>query len=349
MLVTDGGNGQGRSALAAVRALAGSDYLAAVTTSGPGSIAAASRYCRRQVPVPNADQPGYAEAVRAELDDRPYLTVLPASDRALVALGRDTALLDKGSLVDAARAVGIESPAGTVFPSIGELREAAAHLPYPAVVKPTISRFTAMRIDEPLDIERLAGAEGPLLVQPFVRSPLRSISGVMWRGRLVAAVHQRYLRTWPAACGGACAAETVDPDRELEERVGPLLVDHEGLFHVQFAGDLLLDVNPRVYGSHPLADRAGANLVRLWCDLLRGIAPPARILRGRSGVFYRSLEGDLRHRIWAVRSRRTGLREAIASLRPRAGAAHGPESVTDPGPLLARARFAAGRFLSRST
>jgi hypothetical protein len=117
---------------------------------------------------------------------------------------------------------------------------------------------------------------------------------------------------------------------------------------VQLVGDLLLDVNPRVYGSHPLAHRAGVNLVGLACDLLRGEPPPSTVLRGRTGVFYRSLEGDLRHRVHALRAGQIDLGEAIGSLLPRRGAAHGPESVSDPGPLFARARFAAGKLLGRT-
>jgi hypothetical protein len=348
VLVTDGGTGQGRSALAAVRALAAAGYRAAVTTSADHSLAAASRHCRRRVPVPPADEPGYADAVRGELATHPYLTVLAASDRSLIALGISTTeLLDKSTLTSAARSAGIATPDGSIYGTLDELRDAGGALPYPVVVKPTISRFTALRVDDAGGLDRVP-AEGPFLVQPFVDEPLRSIAGVIWHGRLVASVHQRYLRTWPATSGGACAAETTEPDLELEARLPRLLAGHEGLFHVQLAGDLLLDVNPRVYGSHPLAHRAGVNLVGLACDLLRGDPPPPSVLRGRPGVFYRSLEGDLRHRAYALRAGQIDLGEAIGSLLPRRGAAHGPESVSDPGPLIARARFAAGKLLGRT-
>jgi predicted ATP-grasp superfamily ATP-dependent carboligase len=205
-----------------------------------------------------------------------------------------------------------------------------------------------MRLDGPGELERVEDLEGPFLVQPYVDAPLRSIAGVIWEERLIAAVHQRYLRTWPAASGGACAAETIDPDVDLEERVRVLLADHQGIFHIQFAGELLLDVNPRIYGSHPLAQRAGVNLVGIACDLLRGVRPPHGILRARPGVFYRSLEGDVRHRVQAVRRGDIGVREAITSLLPRRGAAHGPESVSDPGPLVARGWYAAARIMGRT-
>lgn len=350
VLVTDGGTGQGRSALAAVRALAAAGYRAAVTISGPHSLAAASRHCLRRVQVPDVEHGSYGDAVRAELASGGYLTVLPASDRALLAIGTPVArLIDKASLHGAAAAVGLATPDGRVYATTDELVAAGSRLPFPAVVKPTVSRFTPIAIERPRDLGRLTDVAGPFLVQPFVESPLRSLSGVMWRGRLVAAVHQRYLRTWPPRCGGACAAETTGPDVALEEKVVALLQGHEGVFQVQLAGDLLLDVNPRVYGSMPLAVAAQANLVGLACDLIEGAPAPRTILRGRPGVLYRSLEGDIRHRLWAVGRRDIGVPEAFRSMRPRRGTAHGPESLRDPGPMVARARYSAGRILRRTT
>jgi predicted ATP-grasp superfamily ATP-dependent carboligase len=349
VLVTDGGTGQGRSALAAVRGLAAAGYRAAVTTSGDHSLAGASRFCDRRVSVPSVDDPRYPDAVRAELAARRYLTVLAASDRALLALELvDDTLVDKASMAKAAAAAGLPTPEGKTYATLTELRDDASALPYPAVIKPSISRFTAKRVDRPSDVERLDGVDGPFLVQPFIDAPLRSIGGVMWEGRLVAAVHQRYLRTWPASCGGASAAETVGPDLDLEERTRELLGEHAGIFHLQFAGDLLLDVNPRVYGSHPLAQRAGVNLVGLTCDLLRGSPPPRAVLRAAPGVFYRSLEGDVRNRVHELRRGRIGVVEAVSSLIPRRGVAHGPESLADPGPMIARGRFAARRLIQRT-
>jgi predicted ATP-grasp superfamily ATP-dependent carboligase len=267
----------------------------------------------------------------------------------LLALGlADDTLIDKGSMAKAAAAVGLATPEGRTYGTLAELRDDVAALPYPAVIKPSISRFTAKRVDRPADVERIGEVEGPFLVQPFIDAPLRSIGGVMWEGRMVAAVHQRYLRTWPARCGGASAAETTGPDQELEERTLELLGEHAGIFHVQLAGDLLLDVNPRVYGSLPLAQRAGVNLVGLTCDLLRGSAPPPAVLRGAPGIFYRSLEGDLRNRLHELRRGRIGVVEAVSSLLPRRNAAHGPESLKDPGPMIARARFAASRVIRRT-
>lgn len=339
VLVTDGSEYQTRSTLAAVRALAAGGYHPAVTVSGPHSIAAASRFCERRVETPPASASGYREAVQAEMDTGRYLTVLPASDASLLALGFPVEhLIDKAAAGQRAAAVGLPVPPTEVFPSWEAMVGEADRLPYPAVVKPAISRFGAFRIEGPVDLRAAPSHDGPLLVQPFVTEPLRAMAGVLWRGELVAAVHQRYLRTWPPDCGTASAAETVRPDPELEGRLVALLAGYEGIFQAQLAGRFLLDLNLRVYGSLPLAVAAGANLPGVYCDLLRGdrITP----FRARPGVFYRWIEGDLRHLASQVRSKRMSLRRALSELRPRRDAAHSTETLHDPGPMVRRLLYA---------
>lgn len=173
----------------------------------------------------------------------------------------------------------------------------------------------------------------------------------MWRDRLVAVVHQLYLRTWPRRCGGACAAITVDDDHGREKAIAKLLRGFEGIFHAQFSGDYLLDLNPRPYGSLALATRAGLNLPGLFCDLLRGADAPASPLRASAGYMYRWIEGELRHVAGALAAREMTAREAALALRPRRGVSHGPDSITDPGPTLARLGYAlrSGKWRLRSS
>src|SRR5207249_1841717 len=84
---------------------------------------------------------------------------------------------------------------------------------------------------------------------------------------------------------------------------------------------------------------AGANLPGIYCDLLRG-ARVEGVVRARPGAFYRWLEADLRYVAAGLRSRRLSPADAIRLLRPRRHAAHGgPESITDPGPMVARLRY----------
>jgi predicted ATP-grasp superfamily ATP-dependent carboligase len=348
VLVTDGAAGQARSTLATVRALGREGYAPVVTISGPRSLAAASRYCAETIRTPTASELGFAPSVRAELDRVPYLCVLACSDAALLALDADIAdLLNKDRLSDAAHQVGIPVPSAARFSSFSDLLERSAELDYPVVVKSSVMGPSVVVAHGAADIERSRSEHtGPVLAQELLGPPLTAIAGLVWDGRLVASVHQLYLRTWPPHAGGACAAVSTDPDTDLEGRVTKLLHGYSGIFHAQFAAGRLIDLNPRPYGSLPLAVKAGVNLPSLYCELVRGQTPP-RLLRGRPGIHYRSLEGELRWGIHALIRKRLSLSAVAQALRPRRSVAHAVESFADPLPMLTRLRHAASRIPMR--
>jgi hypothetical protein len=346
VLVADGsrrpGN-QGRAAVAAVRALAFAGYRAAVTVSSGFSLAARSRYCSRRVPVPPVTDEGYVEAIRNELASRPYLACLPASDAVQLALEAPGAeLLDKDLLAKRAETAGIPTPTSRSFASTAELRAAADDLHYPVVVKPAVHVYNPFRANSPEGLTRKVIHEGPVVVQPFIEEPIRSVSGVIWKGRLLGTVHSVWLRIWPPDCGSASAAKTVPPDHELEERLPQLLDGYDGIFNAQLIGDYLLDVHPRVYGTHSLALAAGVNQIGINCDLIRGLEPAP--VGAKIGAFYRWLEGDLRFVARGIRSGKLSPKKALQLLSPKRGAAHGVESLDDPGPLIARLKYSARRI-----
>lgn len=334
------GPDQSRAALAAVRALAHAGYRPAVTVTGRASLAAASRFCRRRVPVPSVDTdaPGYAAAVRAVLAGGEYLTVLPGNDAASIALERPEArFMDKLHMARIAAEVGLSVPPSHVFDSYAELLAAAQELPYPIIVKPDVKRFLAQRADKPEHLARVPDGPGRLIVQPFLGDEMHGVLGLAWQGGLVAVVQFRYLRIWPLPAGTVAAAVTIDPDRDLEGRFARLLAGHDGLFHADLAGPYLLDLNPRIHATLPLAAAAGADLVAAYCELLEGGSP--RAVRGRPGVRFRWLEGDLRSLIRGVRQGRLPVGEALRAARPRRGTVYSLESLGDPGPSLERFRF----------
>lgn len=344
VLVTDDVTGQNRAALATVRALARGGYRPAVTVSGRRSIAAASRFCDRVVRVPPAGRDGYADALCREAAHGGFLSVLPASDVALTALGDPSAeLVDKARLALRARAVGVPVLPDRVFASATDLRAAADDLDYPVVVKSVVKSgagtLQALRADSAADLDGVEGSGGGLMVQPFEGAPMRAVSGVVWDGELLAVCHQRYIRIWPPTAGVACAAETVTGDPEVEESVLRVLAGHRGVFQAQFLGGFLLDVNPRVYGSLPLAVAAGANLPVIACEAAAGRRQG--LVRARAGVHFRWLEGDVRRLLRDARTRDLTPALAARELLPRPGTAHSTESLFDPGPLLARVAFAA--------
>ena len=342
VLVTADGP-QLRDPLLAVRALAAAGFQPAVAVSCGGSLAAASRFCLRRINVPHPTTEAWLPAIRAELSRKDYLTVLPASEVALLALGvSNPHLVDKAELARRGEKVGIPAPPSLHFEGIADLMGAARDLPYPVVVKPAVHRYYASRVDSPEDLAASVLEEGPIIVQPFLDDGLHAVSGVVWEGNLVAAVHEAWFRIWRFHAGVATAAETTEADLALEERLLALLEGYEGYFHAQFAGPYLLDLNLRVHTSHPLAVAAGVNLVGAYCDLLRGeeVSP----VRARPGVFFRWLEGDVRHLLKAVHLGQMSAGQALRELRPRRGTAHSTESLTDPGPTFNRLWYAAKRI-----
>jgi predicted ATP-grasp superfamily ATP-dependent carboligase len=285
---------------------------------------------------------GYREAIREELAGAGYLTVLPASEGAFLALGPEVPhLTNKASLEAAAWSVGVSVPRSETFADADSLLEHADGLDFPVVVKPAVRTFNAFRADGPSDLRWVPRDATEIVVQPFLNGELGAVSGVMWRGRVVAGVHERWLRIWPAHCGLASAAVTVEPDREVERKLEVLLQGYEGIFCTQWLDGHLLDLNLRVYSTHPLAVKAGVNLLSLYCDLLDGREVPS--VRARAGFFYRWLEGDVRNIVRQMRRREMEVATALRALAPKRNAAHSIESLRDPGPVVARLRYALGR------
>lgn len=349
VLVTDGGDGQSRSAVAAVRALRTAGYRPVVTTSGPNNLAAASRDAAATVAVPPVDDADYPVAVADAAALADAVAVLPGSDASIVALGLPAqVLVDKTALGRLAASAGFTPPDERRFESFDELR-ASPDLPFPIVVKAERkvrgAAFEAQRADRVADLDRLRVPVGvPLVAQRLVPGGLRAVCGVMWRGEFAAVVHQRCERLWPPGCGVASAAVVVSRDETTESKLLALLAHHDGIFQAQLIGDHLLDLNPRVYGSLPLAVAAGVNLPAIWCGLLEhGDAARHRTLSASVGARYRWLEGDVRSVASSFRAGEIGLVAALGALAPRRHTAHSIESLRDPGPMLGRARAVLGR------
>jgi ATP-grasp in the biosynthetic pathway with Ter operon len=339
VLVVESGRGQNRSALAAVRALAQAGYRAALTVSSPNALAAASRYCQRVVITVPVDDPGFAAAIEAELDSFPYLGVMPTSDAAITALSDPGApFVDKRLLAKRATDVGLPVPRDRVFETSDELLNSARDLDYPVVVKTSLkfrSNFLPARlINSPAELDTVRETPGPLMVQEYIPGEMHSLNGVMWKGRLVVAVHQRHLAIWPPVCGDACLAVTTEATETLKQQVVRLLDGYNGVFQIEMLGEYLLDVNPRVYGSVDLAVDAGVNLVGVYWDLVRGV--PVEPAAPRIGVTYCWWEGEARRMLLRLRG---GEATALHSLPAVAGRFVTRELWGDPMPMVARVRY----------
>jgi hypothetical protein len=355
--------------LAAVRALRAAGHEPWVVRTRPERYAPSSRAAAGVVdaPDPALDPGGFVRELAAAAERLGAEVVLPGSEDALVALAGRQADFPAGATVGACSArttelavdkcaiAGLAALAGLATPTpqastVESLRAASAELQYPIVVKPARTKTAdvdgrmkharvkrvsaAAELDSALD----ALPDGNVLVEPWLPGRLRAVAGVAWRGELVCASHQVAHRIWPLDLGGSAYAVTVPADAALERGVGRLLalLGWSGVFQAQFLDDgeraVLIDFNPRIYGSLALAVAAGVNLPAVWVELLRGGRPTASAFR--VGVHYRAEGNDAR--VFLAHARRNRWGSAAQVLVPRRRTVHALVSVRDPAPLLAR-------------
>jgi predicted ATP-grasp superfamily ATP-dependent carboligase len=145
-------------------------------------------------------------------------------------------------------------------------------------------------------------------------------------GRLLAAFCHRRLREYPVSGGPSTLAVSVRDPRLVELGTALLrALDWVGVAMVEFKQDgrgeyRLMEVNPRLWGSLPLAIAAGVNVPYAWYRLAAGL-PVEPALTWREGVRMRFLFQDLLAARDLVRSGRAGpgflLRYSLELLDPR--------------------------------
>jgi predicted ATP-grasp superfamily ATP-dependent carboligase len=322
------------------------------------------------VPDPAEDRDGYLAALARAADRLEIAAVLPGTESGLLALSGATDAFpprvtlgtadantvrratDKLELERLAADAGLDTP-----PSRHTTRaevESGLAVALPVIVKarhtctPTegggSATYFARRAttrNELLDAVRTVPGEA-VLVQSALQGELTAISGVAWRGEVVAVAHQVSRRIFPSGCGITAFAETVPRDPALEEGVRRLMsaLRWSGIFQTQFISSggvsYLIDLNPRMYGSLALTVAAGLNLPAIWADLLLGRPPRAGTYR--IGVGFRSEERELAG--LAAAAMAADWRTVLDVLRPRRGTTHALGSLRDPMPLLMSGRLA---------
>jgi predicted ATP-grasp superfamily ATP-dependent carboligase len=257
-------------------------------------------------------------------------------------------LRDKAALASLAEDSGVKVPHQLARGVASEMLTAT--LRFPCVVKPTRPEAalpTARIVSSAEELQRVLRplpGDTPLLVQERAQGPLVSIAIVMSRdGHVVARFQQAALRTWPIAAGVSARAVSIAPDEELTARTGRLLsrAGFWGLGQLQFIGAgrdaRLIDVNPRFFGSLPLALASGVNLPAAWHAVALGHSPGAP-RPYRVGVTYRWLEGE-------IAASRRGERSALRPVRrPHVGALW---AADDPLPSLILTADAVTRRIQR--
>lgn len=322
--------------------------------------------------VPVTDEVGLPlAAARTRFDG---LTTLALPDPAAL-----EATHDKPKTIALAKRLGIPIPPTRSVRGLDEAVTVAADLGYPLVVKPAASRTVladgtiashavayAATADELRRLPALAGSDEVLLQRWLVGEGI-GVDLLMHAGRPVAALQHRRLREVPPTGGASSLRESVEIDPVLYEHAVRLLCELSwtGLAMVEFRRGLdgvgyLMEVNGRVWGSLPLAVRAGMDFPALLADVLfdgAGAAGRPVTTRYRRGVRARNLRLDVawikavatgrhRGRSPACPPRRAAL-GALASLAdPRI--ADDLLTWSDPGPGLAQVATIARDGLRRS-
>lgn len=352
-----------RATLVAARDLAADGWLVGTASRTP-SLASRSRTVKRWDQLPSledGEDPFVAELARVLRDQR-YDVVLTTWDPAVELVSRRrrelsavvpygdhdgvATALDKRALAVVAQSVGVETPR-----TVDDAAQALNSFRGRVVVKPDEHGWKRIRAricegsEDVLEAARaISSAGGKPLFQEEVRGELMSLALVLGRDSEPLSISfQSTDAVWPTPVGVTVRAHTLPLDRSLLQQSSALLQQLEwfGLAQLQFlrtedGRDVLIDLNPRAYGSLALALRAGAKHTSQWARAALGL--PTERQEARPGIYYQWFTRDLR-----AQARRHGLGGVRSAAMLAPTAAHSIWSRDEPSFAI---RYFAGRVIS---
>ena len=327
ILVTDG---ETRAALATVRVLGAAGHEVHVVAASARSLAGASRFSTSEHALadPAIDPRGWSEGLERLARTLGAELLFPISEISLGTIyahqietrwsvvcperAAYQAATDKHDLLRRAAALGIAIPRSLLFEDPERLVTLPDPFRYPVILKARRSRFLAdgrwrtgevqiVRSESELAAARTApGLRGGLLLQEFVPGRGEGVFLLASEGRTLVRFAHRRLREKPPTGGVSVLSESIEPDPELLRQSERLLADLDwtGVAMVEFRRTpdgraVLMEINPRLWGSLQLAIDSGVDFPALMVALTRGEPIPA--VEARIGVRMRWLLGDLDH------------------------------------------------------
>jgi predicted ATP-grasp superfamily ATP-dependent carboligase len=336
-----------RAFLAVVRSLGRRGLEVHVAPADAKSPALASAFIKRVHILPDyaADAEGWQAAMGRLIEEHDYRLIVPTSDSSLVQLdhhawkfGRERLALpneeafgvftDKGRTRALAKRLGVPVAEGQGLDSSDEARVLVGRYGLPLLLKPVRSyRVGDARDKRGVDMIRDAAAlqqalTGGLwrdcLVESYFAGEGVGVSVLAQQGRIVHVYQHRRLRQFSeTGVSTSRVSEPVDADllQDVERLAQAVALDGVAMFEFRCdppsASHVLLEVNPRFWGSLPLAVAAGADFPAMLYDLRRGKAVEANGYR--AGMIKRDLGGEYERLV--IRS------EAGGPLAARIGAA----------------------------
>lgn len=293
-----------RAFLAVARSLGRRGVEVHAAPSDFSSPALKSRYiaaAHRLPPYP-LDPAAWEAALVRLIADHDFRRVVPTSDSGLfmlrhheAALGRDRIGIaneaaleifsDKANTRALAEAHGVEVARGMLLGGETSAQALADTLGLPLVLKPRASyalgdiktKRSARVVREPAELDRQlrSGAWDGCVAESFFPGDGVGLSVLAREGRVILAYQHRRLRE-SSETGASTRRVSERTDSALLAAVEPLAAAArlDGVAMFEFRQDrrsgrhVLLEVNPRFWGSLPLAVAAGADFPALWWDLV---------------------------------------------------------------------------------
>lgn len=194
-------------------------------------------------------------------------------------------LNSKTELAALASELGVPVPASHVREPEESVSHLAGRLPLPCVIKPVCgeklgltaaARYAVVRTPEEADRAYrhfLALAGEPPVVQTYLPGNGLGCSVLAQNGSVLAAICHRRIREYPSSGGPSSCCQCVDRPDLLDAAARlTAAIRLSGLTMFEFKEDAdgrprLLEANPRVWGTFPLARAARSRIPLLWCTL----------------------------------------------------------------------------------
>lgn len=299
-------------------------HVAPTDWSAPGLV---SRYVAdvHRLPPYHAGPDAWAAALRTLVHRYRFRLILPCSDSSLLILSHHAAdfdpeilalpnrqamaaFTDKAETRALARRLDVPIAEGASI-TVATTAAGLARLGLPLVLKPRTSyalgnyrmKTSALIVRDPAGLEqalRTTPTDG-WFAEAFFHGEGVGLSVLSERGRILHAWQHRRLRAWSEA--GASTVRTAEPpDPRLVAHV-ERLAEATGLSGVAMfefrrepasGAHILLEVNPRFWGSLPLAVAAGADFPAMLWDARTGGASAVVPVR-RTGITKRNMTGEI--------------------------------------------------------